>query len=82
MLSLKASSAVLLRPDGETLEAFGNEAEDKYAELQENNGHEFYYYFTDMLVKLKKYYEEKGVSNKHVFFILFSYYTDTAYKRT
>ena len=34
-----------MRPDGKTLEAFGYEAENKYAELAEEKLHGNYYYF-------------------------------------
>ncbi|KAL3885516.1 hypothetical protein ACJMK2_025569 [Sinanodonta woodiana] len=44
-LSQKAPTSVLIKPDGKTFEAFGYEAEDKYAELAEKEDHEKWYFF-------------------------------------
>ena len=44
-VSLKAPTSVLIRPDGRTLEAFGYEAEDRYAKLADDGKHKDYYYF-------------------------------------
>ncbi|XP_052794098.1 heat shock 70 kDa protein 12A-like [Mya arenaria] len=44
-VSLKAPTTVLIKPDGKTLEAFGYEAEDKYAKLADDNKHRTHYYF-------------------------------------
>ncbi|KAL3841758.1 hypothetical protein ACJMK2_019860 [Sinanodonta woodiana] len=44
-VSLKAPTTVLVRPDGETLEAFGYKAETTYAELADEGKHEDYFYF-------------------------------------
>ncbi|KAL3841762.1 hypothetical protein ACJMK2_019864 [Sinanodonta woodiana] len=44
-VSLKAPTTLLIRPDGETLEAFGYQAESRYAELADEGKHEDYYYF-------------------------------------
>ena len=41
----QAPTTVLVNPDGRTLEAFGYEAENKYAELAEEKMHYKYYYF-------------------------------------
>ncbi|KAK3607274.1 hypothetical protein CHS0354_002895 [Potamilus streckersoni] len=47
LVTLKAPTTVLIKPDGKTLDSFGYEAESKYAELtnQGNNEHETWYYF-------------------------------------
>ena len=45
MVTEKTPTCALIKPDGETLEAFGYEAENKYCELVENEAHEEYYYF-------------------------------------
>jgi hypothetical protein len=42
---MKAPTTVLIQPDGHTLEAFGYEAEDRYAELADEEEHRTYYYF-------------------------------------
>jgi hypothetical protein len=42
---MKAPTTVLIQPDGHTLEAFGYEAEDRYAELAEEGKHKVYFYF-------------------------------------
>jgi hypothetical protein len=42
---LKAPTTVLIKPDGHTVEAFGYEAEDRYAELADVGEHKTYYYF-------------------------------------
>ncbi|KAK3602881.1 hypothetical protein CHS0354_018741, partial [Potamilus streckersoni] len=44
-ISPKAPTTALIQPDGETLHAFGYDAEDKYAELTENDEHRDWYYF-------------------------------------
>ena len=45
LVSQKAPTCVLIKPDGKTLEAFGYEAETKYADLTDNNRHKEWYYF-------------------------------------
>ena len=45
LISQKAPTCVLIKPDGETLEAFGYEAETKYADMTDNNRHKDYYFF-------------------------------------
>ncbi|XP_060559105.1 heat shock 70 kDa protein 12A-like [Ruditapes philippinarum] len=44
-ISMKAPTTVLIQPDGHTLEAFGYEAEDRYAELADEEEHRTYFYF-------------------------------------
>lgn len=44
-LSSKAPTTVLVNPNGRTLEAFGYEAENKYAELVDNGEYRTYFYF-------------------------------------
>ncbi|KAL3857338.1 hypothetical protein ACJMK2_012015 [Sinanodonta woodiana] len=51
-LSPKAPTSVLIRPDGTTLEAFGYEAEDRYARLVEEGQHKLWYYFKRFKMKL------------------------------
>ncbi|KAK3599539.1 hypothetical protein CHS0354_006674 [Potamilus streckersoni] len=53
-ISSKAPTTALIRPDGEILEAFGYEAEDKYARLAENNEHNDWYYFRRFKMSLFK----------------------------
>ncbi|XP_052215038.1 heat shock 70 kDa protein 12A-like isoform X6 [Dreissena polymorpha] len=43
--SLKAPTCILIKPDGKTFEAFGFEAESRYAELCEENEHKKWFYF-------------------------------------
>ncbi|KAK3603244.1 hypothetical protein CHS0354_007575 [Potamilus streckersoni] len=51
-ISAKAPTTVLIRPDGKTLEAFGYEAEDRYADLVEKGGHKLWYYFRRFKMKI------------------------------
>ncbi|XP_060606845.1 heat shock 70 kDa protein 12A-like [Ruditapes philippinarum] len=44
-ISMKAPTTVLIKPNGHTLEAFGYEAEDRYADLADEEEHKTYYYF-------------------------------------
>ncbi|XP_060551251.1 heat shock 70 kDa protein 12B-like [Ruditapes philippinarum] len=45
LVSAKAPTCVLIKPDGKTLDSFGYAAETKYAELAEEGAHEPWYYF-------------------------------------
>ena len=51
-ISNKTPTTVLIQPDGKTLEAFGYDAEDKFASLAENEEHESWYYFRRFKMKL------------------------------
>ncbi|KAL3862532.1 hypothetical protein ACJMK2_008492 [Sinanodonta woodiana] len=53
-ISSKAPTTAIIRPDGETLHAFGYDAEDKYASLAENNEHKDWYYFRRFKMALFK----------------------------
>ncbi|KAL3878942.1 hypothetical protein ACJMK2_031266 [Sinanodonta woodiana] len=53
-VSSKAPTTALIRPDGETLEAFGYNAEDKYGRLAENDEHKDWYYFRRFKMSLFK----------------------------
>ncbi|KAK3582817.1 hypothetical protein CHS0354_035756, partial [Potamilus streckersoni] len=53
-ISAKAPTTALIRPDGETLHAFGYDAEDKYATFAENNEHKDWYYFRRFKMSLFK----------------------------
>ncbi|KAL3862550.1 hypothetical protein ACJMK2_008510 [Sinanodonta woodiana] len=53
-ISCKAPTTALIRPDGETLHAFGYDAEDKYASLAQNNEHKDWYYFRRFKMALFK----------------------------
>ena len=44
-VSLKAPTTVLIKPDGNTLGAFGYEAEEYYKNLVEEDDHHGYFYF-------------------------------------
>ncbi|KAL3885507.1 hypothetical protein ACJMK2_025560 [Sinanodonta woodiana] len=45
LMSEKAPTTVLIKPDGKTFKAFGYEAEDMYAELAEAGEHRKWFYF-------------------------------------
>ncbi|KAK3580556.1 hypothetical protein CHS0354_009513 [Potamilus streckersoni] len=45
LVSEKAPTTVLIQPDGKTFEAFGYQAEDKYADLAESGEHRKWFYF-------------------------------------
>lgn len=45
LVTEKAPTCLLIRPDGKTLDAFGYEAENKYRELIDKEEHGRYYYF-------------------------------------
>ncbi|XP_052231521.1 heat shock 70 kDa protein 12A-like isoform X2 [Dreissena polymorpha] len=44
-ISSKAPTCVLIKPDGKTPDAFGFDAEYRYAELSENDSHKQWYFF-------------------------------------
>ncbi|KAK3603243.1 hypothetical protein CHS0354_007574 [Potamilus streckersoni] len=50
--SPKAPTTVLIRPDGKTLETFGYEAQNRYAELVEEGQHKTWYFFTRFKMKI------------------------------
>ncbi|WAQ94618.1 HS12B-like protein [Mya arenaria] len=50
--STKGPTTVLIKPDGRTLEAFGFEAETRYAELIDEEEHDSYYFFKRFKMKL------------------------------
>ena len=50
----KTPTCALIKPDGETLEAFGYEAENRYSELVENSEHMEHYYFRRFKMALNK----------------------------
>ncbi|XP_033742406.1 heat shock 70 kDa protein 12A-like [Pecten maximus] len=58
LLSLKTSSSILFDAS-ETIDSFGFDAEDKYAELMEQNKHEQWFFFRRFKMSL---YEEKNIS--------------------
>ena len=49
---------MLIKPDGETLEAFGYDAENRFKELVENDEQEGYYYFKRFKMMLNKKMDE------------------------
>ncbi|XP_052760640.1 heat shock 70 kDa protein 12A-like [Mya arenaria] len=51
-VSQKGPTCILIKPDGKTLEAFGYEAETKYADLAGENEHKMWYYFRRFKMKL------------------------------
>ncbi|KAL3862558.1 hypothetical protein ACJMK2_008518 [Sinanodonta woodiana] len=65
-ISSKASTTALIRPDGETLHAFGYDAEDEYASLAQNNEHKDWYYFRRFKMALFK----DRVSKERVIFAM------------
>ncbi|KAL3857340.1 hypothetical protein ACJMK2_012017 [Sinanodonta woodiana] len=50
--SPKAPTTVLIRPDGRTLEAFGYEAQDRYAELVDKGEHTLWYCFARFKMRI------------------------------
>ncbi|XP_052779373.1 heat shock 70 kDa protein 12B-like [Mya arenaria] len=61
LVSQKGPTCVLIRPDGKTLEEFGYEAENKYAELAIDECHKQWYYFRRFKMKL---FNQGGVGRK------------------
>ncbi|XP_053387922.1 heat shock 70 kDa protein 12B-like [Mercenaria mercenaria] len=55
----KTPTCVLIRPDGETLEAFGYEAESRYRELTDEKINTHYFYFKRFKMALHKEVGEK-----------------------
>ncbi|KAL3857343.1 hypothetical protein ACJMK2_012020 [Sinanodonta woodiana] len=62
-ISSKAPTTVLIRPDGKTLEAFGFEAEDRYAALVEEGAYKLWYYFQRFKMKI---YNDSSLSRNTV----------------
>ncbi|XP_053376516.1 heat shock 70 kDa protein 12B-like [Mercenaria mercenaria] len=54
LITEKTPTVVLIKPDGQTLEAFGYDAENRYKELIDDEEHENYYYFQRFKMKLHK----------------------------
>ncbi|KAH3830275.1 heat shock 70 kDa protein 12A-like [Dreissena polymorpha] len=52
LLSSKGPTCVLIKPDGKSLEAFGYDAESKYADLAETHAHKQWYYFKRFKMEL------------------------------
>ncbi|KAK3603242.1 hypothetical protein CHS0354_007572 [Potamilus streckersoni] len=61
--SPKAPTTVLIRPDGKTLEAFGYEAQDRYAELADKGEHKLWYCFARFKMRI---FENKELSRQTV----------------
>ncbi|KAH3823189.1 hypothetical protein DPMN_124988 [Dreissena polymorpha] len=53
-ISQKAPTALLIKPDGKTLDKFGYEAESKYAELAAEGEHKSWYFFRRFKMQLFK----------------------------
>ncbi|XP_060606844.1 heat shock 70 kDa protein 12A-like [Ruditapes philippinarum] len=92
-ISMKAPTTVLIQPDGHTLEAFGYEAEDRYAELADEKEHRTYYYFerfkmmlfdTKKLTRNEELEDDKGkrLPAKRVFAMVIRYLKDDLLKET
>ncbi|KAL3878914.1 hypothetical protein ACJMK2_031240 [Sinanodonta woodiana] len=62
-ISSKAPTSVLIRPDGETLEAFGYDAEDKYGRLAGKDEHKDWYYFIKFKMSL---YNDKSLTRRTI----------------
>ncbi|KAL3878917.1 hypothetical protein ACJMK2_031243 [Sinanodonta woodiana] len=60
-ISSKAPTTALIRPDGETLDAFGYDAEDKYGKLAESDDHKDWYYFRRFKMSL---FKDKSLTRK------------------
>ncbi|KAL4230257.1 Heat shock 70 kDa protein 12A [Mactra antiquata] len=60
-ISLKAPTTVLIQPDGKTFDAFGYDAENRYANLFYNKEHAPYYYFQQFKMLL---YNNKTLTRK------------------
>ncbi|XP_045172708.2 heat shock 70 kDa protein 12B-like [Mercenaria mercenaria] len=54
LITEKTPTVVLIKPDGQTLEAFGYDAENRYKDLIDEEEHENYYYFQRFKMKLHK----------------------------
>ncbi|XP_045203416.2 heat shock 70 kDa protein 12A-like [Mercenaria mercenaria] len=55
----KTPTCILIRPDGQTVEAFGYDAEDRYRDLTESGEHVNYYYFRRFKMSLCRKIGEK-----------------------
>ncbi|WAQ95250.1 HS12A-like protein, partial [Mya arenaria] len=69
-VSLKAPTCALIRPDGRSMEAFGYEAENRYAELAIENCHHSWFYFKRFKMLLDTVIEDalgKKLTAKTVF---------------
>ncbi|KAL3878936.1 hypothetical protein ACJMK2_031260 [Sinanodonta woodiana] len=62
-ISSKAPTTALIRPDGNTLDAFGYNAEDKYGRLAENDEHKGWYYFRRFKMSL---FKDKSLTRKTI----------------
>jgi hypothetical protein len=49
---LLGPTTILIRPDGETIDSFGFDAETRYAELAEDREHKEWYYFKRFKMQL------------------------------
>ena len=54
LVTEKTPTCALISPDGETLEGFGYEAENKYEALVKQDQHRDYYYFRRFKMSLNK----------------------------
>ena len=54
LVTEKTPTCALISPDGQTLEKFGYEAENKYRDLVEQDRHREYYYFRRFKMSLNK----------------------------
>ena len=61
-ISTKTPTTVLIAPDGKTCVAFGYEAEDKFAELCDENKEKSYYYFSRFKMMLHNKWVIESVS--------------------
>ncbi|XP_060559750.1 heat shock 70 kDa protein 12A-like [Ruditapes philippinarum] len=59
-VSLKGPTSILINPDGQTIDSFGFDAEDKYAELVEKGQHNDWYFFKRFKMQL---YDKIGIQN-------------------
>ncbi|XP_060566321.1 heat shock 70 kDa protein 12A-like [Ruditapes philippinarum] len=51
-VSLKGPTTILIKPDGETIDSFGFDAETRYAELAEDREHKDWYFFKRFKMQL------------------------------
>ncbi|KAH3736872.1 hypothetical protein DPMN_043447 [Dreissena polymorpha] len=54
LVSLKAPTCLLIKPDGKTMYSFGFDAETKYSELSQTKEHKKWYYFRRFKMNLWK----------------------------
>ncbi|KAH3834067.1 hypothetical protein DPMN_107385 [Dreissena polymorpha] len=63
LLCCTGPTCILIRPDGETVEAFAFGAETRYSELSENNEHKKWYYFRRFKMAIwKKVIRQRNLS--------------------